>query len=67
MLSISTIKRLREDGFRIGRVRKNIVELFENSTKPISAQDIVELLFHKNISANKTTVYRELDFLREKG
>ncbi|MCR4263101.1 MAG: transcriptional repressor [Candidatus Roizmanbacteria bacterium] len=65
MKAISTIEQLRTSGFRMGRVRKEIITLFSKAVKPISAQNILDTLSQKDISANKTTVYRELDFLKE--
>ncbi|MBI4136458.1 transcriptional repressor [Candidatus Roizmanbacteria bacterium] len=65
MQTLSTIRQLRKDGFRIGRVRKEIITLFSQATTPVSAQNIRDSLSQRDISANKTTIYRELDFLKE--
>ena len=56
---------IRENGFRIGRVKREIISLFSEAKRPVSAQDIIESLEKKMIAANKTTVYRELDFLKQ--
>lgn len=58
------ISRLREEGFRSTGIREAILSLFCKSKKPLSCQDIQKYLKQKSISANKTTVYRELDFLK---
>lgn len=50
---------LKEKGFRITKARKGIVEILWISEAPISAEEIME-----NLKVNKTTVYRELDFLK---
>jgi len=59
------ISKLRKEGFRSTGIREAILNLFCKSKKPFSCQDIQKHLKQKNISANKTTVYRELDFLKK--
>jgi len=54
-----------ENNFKITKIRKAIIDLFSMSNKPLSSLDVQKSLFKKKISANKTTVYRELEFLRE--
>jgi len=56
----------KKDGFRFTSTREAILDLFYESKKPLSCQDIRKQLEHKNISANKTTVYRELEFMKNK-
>ncbi len=58
---------LSEGGFRLTRLRKAVVEIFLNSTLPLSAIDIIASLERKKAAFNKTTVYRELAFLKETG
>jgi Fe2+ or Zn2+ uptake regulation protein len=57
------IGKLRSSGYRITKVRSLIVELFLKSLQPVSVQDILDGLERLNSSVNKTTVYRELEFL----
>jgi len=59
------ISKLREGGFRSTGIREAILNLFCKSKKPLSCLDIQKYLKQKSISANKTTVYRELDFLKK--
>jgi len=40
------------------KVRSQIIKTFNNTNKPLSALDLI-----RKIVANKTTIYRELDFL----
>lgn len=54
---------LKEGGFRITPVRRAILELLVGAKKPISAEELLKRLGSMNLSPNKTTVYRELDFL----
>ena len=57
----------KKDGFRLTSIREAILDLFYKKSKaPLSCQDIQKQLKQKNISANKTTVYRELEFMKNK-
>ena len=49
------------------KTREAIVEIFALATTPISAAEVIETLGVKKLAVNKTTVYRELDFLEEQG
>jgi Fur family transcriptional regulator, ferric uptake regulator len=61
------INKLKSSGHRITKVRSLIVELFINGDQPLSVQDILDTLEKLNLRVNKTTIYRELEFLgREK-
>ena len=57
-----TISRLRSDGHRITRARQQLVEIFLSTAKPLSAADVCA-----RVAFNKTTVYREVDFLLQQG
>lgn len=61
------IARLKKQGFRLGKGRNALLFLFEAATKPLSASEILELLLKKQVNINKTTVYRELEFLKDQG
>lgn len=54
---------LKSQGFRFTLVRKDILSLLFKSSKPLSCQEIQKYLKSK---ANKTTFYRELEFLKDK-
>lgn len=56
---------LKEKGYRFARIRKAILDLLVKSPHPLSSPDIQQLLSKKKIDANKTTVYRQLAFLKE--
>ncbi len=49
------------------RARMAIVEIVLAAGTPMSAQDVCAALKKRAVSANVTTVYRELEFLREQG
>ncbi|MCH7552283.1 transcriptional repressor [Patescibacteria group bacterium] len=59
------LKRLRERGNRITKVRREMVALLVKAQAPLAALDILQVLEKKKLQVNKTTVYRELDFLGE--
>jgi Fur family transcriptional regulator, ferric uptake regulator len=57
------ISKLKQAGHRITPIRAQIVEIFINSSTPISAIDLLEAFRILKINVNKTTIYRELGFL----
>lgn len=61
------ISKLKLGGHRITPIREQIIEIFINSLTPISAMDLIEAFRILKIHVNKTTIYRELDFLISKG
>lgn len=54
---------LRESGFRITKIRQAMLQVFADAKQPQSAQEILAALSPKHPTVNKTTVYRELEFL----
>ena len=54
---------LKSRGNRMTRARAALINLFSDSHSPITAIEIGEALAKLQISVNKTTIYRELDFL----
>lgn len=60
-----TILELRNKGFRITKIREAVVSILSSITKPITASEISSGIYKKDLSANKTTIYRELEFLRK--
>ena len=61
------IDELRMQGFRITKTRKGILKILFSSKNPVSVIHIKDLLTKQKIDANKTTIYRELDFLLKNG
>ena len=55
---------LRGANCRITESRRRIIELLCQSRMPLSAPELLALLRQKRRQVNKTTVYRELEFLR---
>lgn len=58
------IKEIKKHGHRLTKIRSAMVELFSTSTLPLSAIDLKAQLLDNGVKANKTTVYRELEFLK---
>lgn len=61
------IDRLSKNGHKVTKVRRALAEIFETRHAPLTAGEIGKLLTIKSIRADKTTVYREVEFLREQG
>ena len=62
-----TLSTLKEQGYRITRTRKAVLEILITGAKPLSADDLIKNLAKKKLHPNKTTIYRELDSLRAGG
>lgn len=58
---------LADQGFRITRLRKAIIGVFTGNWLPMSAEELMDILRAGNTAFNKTTVYREISFLKERG
>ncbi len=58
------ISDLRARGFRITKVRRAIASELIAAGQPRSALELLEALKVAGLNVNKTTVYRELDFLQ---
>ena len=63
----SALSDLRAKGFRLTKVRKEMVRIFSENSCPISANEIEKKLISYKYSDNKTTVYREIKFLLNNG
>ena len=61
----NVLEQLKLKGFRLTEKREAIINVLSELEKPISAPDLLSLLKTKKISLNKTTIYRELYFLRD--
>ncbi len=59
----SILHSLREKGYRITKIRAAMLDILSLSKSPLSALEIQKKLSTKKITANKTTIYREIDFL----
>lgn len=52
--------------YRLTPARRALIEIFTDKPQPISVQKIGLTLHDKGVIVNKTTIYRELNFLLEK-
>lgn len=58
---------LKARGERLTPARRLIIEFFVQHDAPVSADDIRAALAKKKVTVNKTTVYREVEFLLTAG
>lgn len=58
---------LREAGLSVTAVRVALLNFFGSTQQPVSADQITDALRAKHLTLNRTTVYRELTRLVEKG
>jgi len=55
----------RQKGHRLTRTRKAMVRVFLDNKEPLSAAELNSRLKNLSVNVNKTTVYREIDFLKK--
>jgi len=63
----SLIAKIKSRGHKITRGRKRILQILLNLNAPVTASELMKLLEEKEATLNKTTVYRELEFLQKEG
>lgn len=56
---------LKQQGHKITEVRTEIVKILLNSDTPLTIIELIKKLEEKTLKPNKTTVYREVEFLRD--
>lgn len=61
------VKTLRASGERMTPIRMELLNILSKSTEPRSPQELRARLEKKGFSANKTTVYRQLEMLERYG
>lgn len=59
------LNKIKNKGYRYSVIRESILNLIIKSKKPLSYFNIHDFFNKKKMSANKTTIYRELVFLKE--
>lgn len=59
------IDQLRQQGFRITRLRRALLQVLTEASQPLSVQAMDERLTQQGVQVNKTTIYREIDFLED--
>jgi Fe2+ or Zn2+ uptake regulation protein len=58
------INSIKKKGYRLTKAREAIVRVFVNSNVPLTAFDLNSKLAKVKVAVNKTTIYREIDFLK---
>jgi Fe2+ or Zn2+ uptake regulation protein len=61
------LESIRKQGKRITSTRRLVVEIMVAAATPLSVQELLSGFTAKRSPVNKTTLYRELDFLEELG
>lgn len=64
MNSEDIVKKIKDTGSKVTKARRLIIEILLNSSSPISVLDILAAFDSLKIPVNKTTVYREVSFLK---
>jgi Fur family transcriptional regulator, ferric uptake regulator len=59
------LQQWRDRGIRLTKLRQAMLGVISKSERPLSASQISEALKKKGVGANKTSVYREVQFLQE--
>lgn len=67
MDAAATLTDLKASGHKLTRVRKALVALFAEQSSPLSAEEVGKLLSRQTLRADRTTIYREITFLKEQG
>jgi Fur family ferric uptake transcriptional regulator len=67
MKSDYLLAKLKNAGQRITKVRQELLETLCSSNVPLNTPEILAKLLNAGLNPNKTTIYRELYFLRELG
>lgn len=65
--SHSILARLKSSGYRLTEARTEIVRILLKATAPLAADEILTHLTARHLPVNKTTVYREIEFLMKQG
>lgn len=58
---------LKARGNRMTKARVQMIDILANAKSPLTAAEIGSLLTKRDVEVNRTTVYRELDFLLREG
>ncbi|MBM4306513.1 MAG: transcriptional repressor [Deltaproteobacteria bacterium] len=61
------LKKLRGNGFRITPARKSIIDILSVKHDAVSLTELKKHLETRNVRADRTTIYREILFLKQQG
>src|SRR3989344_367735 len=65
MNTLSILDNLKTQGHKNTRVRQALIELLIQNHHPLSIAELLENLSKQAIKPNKTTIYREIEFLNQ--
>ncbi len=65
--SNTALQLLKSRGQRVTKVRTALVTLLFEHALPLTISQMLDRLFDLSLPANKTTIYREMDFLKSQG
>lgn len=61
------LKRWKERGHRMTKVREALLDLFMTEKAPLSVEEVQKRLSRRKLKADPSTLYREMDFLLTEG
>jgi len=64
MQTSNILSKLKSGGHKNTKVREAVIDILVKSTTPLSIVDIADNLSKMSLKPNKTTLYREVDFLK---
>lgn len=62
----SVVDDLKSQGHKITKTRVYLLELLKAISSPVSVDEILKQFSEKGLKPNKTTIYREIEFLKQK-
>lgn len=65
--AVNFLERLKQAGHRVTKVRKALIEILSIASGPLTVPELLLKLKEHSLGVNKTTVYRELEFLNNEG
>ncbi len=61
------LKNLKLQGFKSTKIRSSLIDILNKYPTPLSVPQILDLFKKKGLHPNKTTLYREIAFLKDLG
>lgn len=66
-MNTDILQNLKDKGHKITKVRSALVEILGKTSTPLSITELITKLKSHGLNPNKTTVYREIEFLNKLG
>lgn len=61
------VQKLQQKGWRITPARRALAEILSAQQQPLNVGDILLMMASRRLAPNKTTIYREIERLKEEG